>query len=168
MKINIFHIAWGARYTWYRIRHLLRGQWSSYLGKPTFHNGLDKLVVRGSLGIFPHWRIEFHGCGKLYTIGRVRIGHNFHAVVGGDLVIEDGVVIGPNVYISTYETILLENMQPVKERNVRQMPISIKKHAFIGMGSIIFPGVTIGEYAVVGAYSIVKKDVLMGAVFRNE
>jgi acetyltransferase-like isoleucine patch superfamily enzyme len=37
--------------------------------------------------------------------------------------------------------------------------IVIKKCAWIGAGSIILPGVTIGEYSVVGAGSVVTKDV---------
>lgn len=40
-----------------------------------------------------------------------------------------------------------------------RLPITIKKGVHIGMGSMIMPGVTIGEGAVVGAYSLVTKDV---------
>ena len=38
-------------------------------------------------------------------------------------------------------------------------PIHLKKGCQIGMGSIIMPGVTIGEGAIVGARSVVTKDV---------
>lgn len=41
----------------------------------------------------------------------------------------------------------------------KKLPITIKKGACISMGSMIMPGVTIGEGAVVGAYSLVTKDV---------
>ncbi len=37
--------------------------------------------------------------------------------------------------------------------------IVIKKRAWIGAGAIILPGVTVGEYSVIGAGSIVTKDV---------
>ncbi|WP_237026840.1 DapH/DapD/GlmU-related protein [Lactobacillus sp. S2-2] len=37
--------------------------------------------------------------------------------------------------------------------------INIKKKAWIGAGSIILPGVTVGENSIVGAGSIVTKDV---------
>lgn len=40
-----------------------------------------------------------------------------------------------------------------------KLPITIKKGACVSMGSMIMPGVTIGEGAVVGAYSLVTKDV---------
>ena len=38
-------------------------------------------------------------------------------------------------------------------------PIHIKKGAWIGAGASILPGVTIGEYAIVGAGAIVTRDV---------
>ena len=38
-------------------------------------------------------------------------------------------------------------------------PVRLKKGCHIGMGSIIMPGVTIGEGAVVGAGALVTKDV---------
>ena len=37
--------------------------------------------------------------------------------------------------------------------------VTIKKNAWIGMNVTICPGVTIGEYAVVGAGAVVTKDV---------
>jgi acetyltransferase-like isoleucine patch superfamily enzyme len=38
-------------------------------------------------------------------------------------------------------------------------PVRIKRGAYIGSGSIILPGVTIGERAVIGAGSVVTRDV---------
>lgn len=38
-------------------------------------------------------------------------------------------------------------------------PIYLKKGCQIGMGSIIMPGVTIGEGAIIGAGSVVTKDI---------
>ena len=38
-------------------------------------------------------------------------------------------------------------------------PITLKKGCQLGMGSIIMPGVTIGEGAIVGARSVVTKDI---------
>lgn len=43
--------------------------------------------------------------------------------------------------------------------------IEIKDNCFIGLGSIIMPGVTIGPNSVVGAGSVITKDVPEGTVY---
>lgn len=43
-------------------------------------------------------------------------------------------------------------------------PITVGDRVFIGMGSIILPGVTIGARSVIGAGSVVTKDVAPGTV----
>jgi acetyltransferase-like isoleucine patch superfamily enzyme len=48
----------------------------------------------------------------------------------------------------------LRNIYPKKS-----LPIHIKKGAWIGAGSIILHGVTIGEYSVVAAGAVVTKNV---------
>lgn len=46
-----------------------------------------------------------------------------------------------------------------KYRNVKREPISIGKFCIIGANSVVLPGVTIGEGAMVGAGSVVTKDL---------
>jgi acetyltransferase-like isoleucine patch superfamily enzyme len=46
-----------------------------------------------------------------------------------------------------------------EENLVRSAPIEVGDLAFIGMNSMILPGVTIGPGAVVGAGSVVTRDV---------
>lgn len=163
--ITMFHIGWVARYFLYRVVYFVGGGWDSYFGRPIYHNGLRRIkVLSGSLGVFPNWRMEFLGKGFFYIKGNVRIGHNFHAIVGSDISIEDGVVIGPDVYISTHETMLRANKTVVKNRPILEEPIYIKEGAFVGKGAMIFPGVTVGRFAVIGAYALVKKNVADGEV----
>jgi galactoside O-acetyltransferase len=42
---------------------------------------------------------------------------------------------------------------------VTSAPVTLKKHAIIGAGAIVLPGVTLAEGAGVGALSLVKEDV---------
>lgn len=63
-------------------------------------------------------------------------------------VIEDDVFIGPKVCITNDKHI---------ESNIE--PVTVKKGAKIGADVTILPGVEIGEYAFVGAGSVVTKDV---------
>ena len=75
------------------------------------------------------------------------------------LAIEDGVTIGDNVYISDnmhgYEDINISIMeQPLKVASV-----VVGCRAWVGYGSFIAHDVNIGEHAIIGAGSVVKKSV---------
>lgn len=48
---------------------------------------------------------------------------------------------------------------PDRFRRVHTAPVVIGKHVIVGSGSLILPGVTLGEGVAVGALSIVKQDV---------
>jgi len=52
-----------------------------------------------------------------------------------------------------------------KKMNPKLGRITIKDNCFIGVGSIILPGVTIGPNSIVGAGSVVTKDVPENKVF---
>ncbi len=72
------------------------------------------------------------------------------------ITIEDNVDIGPNVMILTHDS-SRHCINP--EEPVRFGRVHIKRNAYIGAGAIILPGVTIGEYAIVGAGAVVTRDV---------
>jgi galactoside O-acetyltransferase len=60
------------------------------------------------------------------------------------------------------DDILTNKKNPLFTKNwevVNSKPIHIQSHAWIGMNVIILKGVTIGEGAIVGAGSVVTKDV---------
>ena len=42
-------------------------------------------------------------------------------------------------------------------------PVSIGRNVWIGGGAIILPGITIGDDAIIGAGSVVTRDVPAGA-----
>lgn len=66
-----------------------------------------------------------------------------------------GIEIGPDVRIGPYVVIHDTAYHEVDEGSgVRTAPIKIGKNAWIGRGSTIMPGVTIGAHSVVGAGSI--------------
>ena len=73
------------------------------------------------------------------------------------VIIEDNVFIGPNVTFTN-------DKYPRVRGEWRLLPIRVKRGASIGANSIIIAGVTIGENALVGAGSIVTKDVPSNAV----
>ena len=48
---------------------------------------------------------------------------------------------------------------PAELSHVHAAPVHVGRHVIIGAGSVLLPGVTIGDGAAVGALSIVKRDV---------
>lgn len=91
------------------------------------------------------------------------IGENCHIGKGvlfdlaQQICLQNEVVIGPEVMILTHADVgtrMLQNYFPRKEGGV-----TLKEGCWIGARSIIMPQVTVGECAVVGAGSVVLKDV---------
>ena len=88
---------------------------------------------------------------------------NFNCVVLDVVTVEigDGTQIGPAVQIYAAD-------HP-RDAKVRRdglefgKPVHIGRHVWIGGGAIILPGVTIGDDAVIGAGSVVTRDVAKGA-----
>lgn len=70
--------------------------------------------------------------------------------------LEDDVFVGPNVTFCN-------DLRP-RSRNAaaKLLPTVVKKGASIGANATILPGLTIGEGAMVGAGSVVTKDVQSG------
>ncbi len=94
------------------------------------------------------------------------IGHksfiNSGAIIldNGQVTIGDRVMLGPRVQIYTAAHALDVERRIAGEETAK--PITIEDNVWIGGGSILLPGVRIGHDAVVGAGSVVTKDVAAG------
>ena len=72
--------------------------------------------------------------------------------------IGDYTMMGPNVVLATAgHPVLPQLRQPVALQY--NLPIHIGKNCWLGAGVIVMPGVTIGDNSVIGAGSVVTKDV---------
>ena len=104
---------------------------------------------------------------SVYIDADVEIGNsvkiqNFVSVYKG-IRIEDEVLIGPSV---TFTNDLYPRAFSWGENNIT--PTVVKRSASIGANSTIVCGLTIGSYAMVGAGSVVTKDVpSFGLVYGN-
>lgn len=84
----------------------------------------------------------------------VFINHSAILSASGGIEFEDGVMIAPGVRIAT-----INHDMNQRHTIYTYGKVLIKTNAWIGMNVTICPGVTIGQYAVVGAGAIVTKDV---------
>ena len=97
----------------------------------------------------------------VYIEEGVKIGNNVKirpfTFIPEGVTIEDDVFIGPNVTFTN-------DKYPRSRGEWKLLKTVVKKGASIGAGSVILPGITIGENAMVGAGSVVTKDVPPNAV----
>ena len=89
-----------------------------------------------------------------------------HTFVCEGVIIEDEVFIGHNVAFinDSYPRATAADGALQTEQDWKVEPTVVKKRASIGSGSTILSKVTIGENALVGAGSVVTKDVPANAV----
>lgn len=88
------------------------------------------------------------------------IGQNCFLHSGGGITIGDYVGIGPGVQILTLTHVLDDDIvTPIIEREQEYQPVVIENNCDIGVGTIILPGVTIGAGSMIGAGSVVTRDV---------
>ena len=119
------------------------------------YNALLKELFGNNLGEDSFVAAPINGsCISSMKIGKhVFINSNLLAMARGGITIEDEVQIAANVQ-------LISNNHDEYDRQVLTCkPVRIKKGAWIGAGASILPGVCVGKHAIVGAGSVVTKDV---------
>lgn len=114
---------------------------------------LIKKDVPESFCLFPPFYSE---CGINITIGEnVFINACCKFQDQGGITIGNNCLIGHNVTIAT----LNHDFNPKKRTNINPSPVKIRDNVWIASNSTILPGVIIGYGAIVGAGSVVTKDV---------
>jgi acetyltransferase-like isoleucine patch superfamily enzyme len=101
-----------------------------------------------------HWRAEF------YAPERIRVGE--HCTIGDAAFLDgrSGLTIGDNVNLGSHVTIYTRQ-HAVDSPDFAEVgaPVVIKDYAWVSSHSILLPGVTVGEGAVVAAGAVVARSV---------
>lgn len=112
------------------------------------------------LPMFPGMRAGLH------RLRGVTIGER--VFIGVDVLIDDAnpwaVVIEDDVTVLARAVLLAHayyprHLQGVLEEASGRSGVTLKRGSYVAVGAIILPGVTVGEYAVVGAGAVVTQDV---------
>ncbi len=109
---------------------------------------------------------EMCNIGKgVYVESQVRIGSQVkiqnHVSLFEGVTVEDGVFIGPHVCFSNdrFPRAITPDGKLKSAQDWEVTPTRVKYGASLGAGSVIICGVTIGAFALVGAGSVVTRDV---------
>jgi galactoside O-acetyltransferase len=113
------------------------------IGERTFINGGTNLISRTSINIGNDVTIAW-GC-YIYD-------HNAHSLEWQER--QKDLIIQIENYRENRNMVLNKDWSTVKTK-----PITIKDKVWIGFDCLIFKGVTVGEGAIIGAKSVVTKDV---------
>jgi acetyltransferase-like isoleucine patch superfamily enzyme len=123
---------------------------SSNIGDGTkvwaFSHVMEKAVIGDGCNIG-------EGC---FIENRVIIGNN--VVIKNNISIWDGITIEDNVFLGP-NIVLTNDFLPRAKKVFEPGEILIKRGASIGANATIICGITIGEYAMIGAGSVVTKNV---------
>jgi len=96
---------------------------------------------------------------NIYIDQNVRIGNNVR--IQNNVSVYEGVTLGDNVFVGP-SVVFTNDLHPrafLRNRENKISPTLVKKGATIGANATIVCGVTIGEYAMIGAGALVTKDV---------
>jgi acetyltransferase-like isoleucine patch superfamily enzyme len=138
---------------------------------------MDRYMARGRLSIrirsilflLPAWfaphkslRVLFHRLRGVRVGRDVEIG--YFCLIGN--VHPHMIHIDDHAVVAARSTILEHDNAYCYSQGgtVRFGEVHVRPYAFIGIGSVILPGVTIGEHAIVGAISVVSRNVPAWAV----
>jgi putative colanic acid biosynthesis acetyltransferase WcaF len=108
-----------------------------------------KPFVHQSARIAVPWRLTMHD--------RSCLGDRAVAYTLGEIEIFEAATVAQEAYLCTGTHDFSDPMRPLQTAK-----ILIGKHAFIGARAFVMPGVSVGERAVIGACSVVTKNVANG------
>jgi acetyltransferase-like isoleucine patch superfamily enzyme len=124
-----------------------------------------KINAKGNYRI--HSRTSIRNAQNIFLGDNVRITMDccIWAEKNSKIVIGDNVLIGPGVKIFASNHGMEMNNEPMVYQKRVEKDIVIEDDVWIGANSIIVSGVTIRKGAIVGAGSVVTKDVSAGSIY---
>lgn len=121
----------------------------------------DHVVIGDNCHIGDNCKIHYFS----HIDSDVIIGNNVkiqdHVMVPHGVTLEDGVFVGPSVVFSNdkYPRSVTPDGVLKSADDWTMVPTLVREGASLGAGCVIVCGVTIGEWAMVGAGAVVTKDV---------
>ncbi|MEA5129461.1 MAG: acyltransferase [Proteiniphilum sp.] len=115
------------------------------------------IFIMGDHSVIEDYSIINNAVGDIVIGNYTRIG--LGNTVIGPVTIGDKVNIAQNVVISGLNHKFEDIDKPIAEQGVCTKQVTIENNVWIGANSIVLSGIQIGKHVVVGAGSVVTRDV---------
>jgi maltose O-acetyltransferase len=133
--------------------------------------------IQGSVKVYLGDDVNLSGftilSGRIFPDPEFRVGNRTFIGSGCLFMVAKSITIGDDVLIAAYCNVSdfsAHPLDPDKRAAAEQVdpedvrPVRIGNKAWLGRGATVLPGVTIGEGAVIGAATVVTKDVPPGHI----
>lgn len=120
------------------------------------------LIIAGAKvgkGIYIERTVQIKKPNKLELGNGVVISRGAIMTCSGGVKIEDNVLIGYGAKVISANHIVPDDRTLIKYAGHKYAEVKIKEGAWICANSVILPGITVGEGAIVSAGAVVTKDV---------
>jgi len=112
-----------------------------------------------------HTNINIHPADKKSKEGMLFLGKHVTISQGCIISVFKRIVLEDEVGMAPYSCILdntrnpTDMTRPLQEQDIKVGPVHIGEGSWLGYNVCVLPNVTIGKYCIIGALSLVKKDI---------
>jgi acetyltransferase-like isoleucine patch superfamily enzyme len=154
--LKIFNVSIRQKYK-IKGRLFIRNRGSIIIGK---NLNINSGITKNPIGSDTITRLVCRKGGEILIGNNVGIS-NSTIVSSCGVTISDNVLIGGGcrIWDTNFHSLIPSERESHSEKNIKSRRIQINANSFIGGGSIILLGVTVGKNSVVGAGSVVRDNI---------
>lgn len=108
-----------------------------------------------------YFKLRVKGYGNISSLAIIERGVNLDRVYPSSIFIGDGSLIASAVTILCHEHVYRD---PIDPNLPLHKAVHIGKRCFVGVATVILPGVSIGDDCIIGAGSVVTKSIPSGSL----